>query len=418
MTWGAFARLRQRGAGISRNARLFLWMIFLSNVGISGVFILLYNLYLVKLGYNEDFIGLLSFVQMGAVALGAYPAGALSERFGCRRLLIAGSLVMGLGSIGQCLATQPPLLAALNFVTGVGFALRIVPYTPYLVNNTTRSERTLVFASNSAAISVAGTIGNLLGGQLPALFVLLLGLSSATSVEAYRASLVVGAVVGLAAAVPIIMATECTDYGGSSPSEPGGSMQTSRAASRSRRDVRVFILVTCLFALAAASIGPFANVYFSRVLGLEAASISVIFSAGSVLAAVATVGASGVAERVGKVRTMVAIRFAGAPLLALLALRPSVLLGTVAFLLRNVTEMAGWPLDGAFLAEVIPVRRQARTVAYRSVAWNATWAITAFAAGQVIVRFGYTPLLIVAAAVLAASSSIYYFAFSGHEKAR
>jgi hypothetical protein len=84
MGWRALARLRARSPRISRNSRLFLWTVFLSNVGVSGIFLLLYNLYLVALGYQEDFIGFLSLVQMGAIAAGAVPAGTLSERYGPR----------------------------------------------------------------------------------------------------------------------------------------------------------------------------------------------------------------------------------------------------------------------------------------------------------------------------------------------
>jgi len=147
------------------------------------------------------------------------------------------------------------------------------------------------------------------------------------------------------------------------------------------------------------------------VLGLSASSISLLLATSSMLAAIATVAASRLADRMGTVRTMVLVRGAGAPLLLLLAFNPGLLLGVIAVLLRNVTDMAGWPLDSAFLAEVTHPRRQARTVAYRSVAWNATWALTSMGAGQAIVRIGYGPLFAVAGTVLLAASLFYHFAF-------
>ena len=416
MTWATLARFRKQSGQISRNVRLFLWTVFLSNVGASGIFALLYNLYLVELGHKEDFIGLLSFIQMLAIAVGAIPSGSLADRFGCSRVMAAGTAIMGLGTLGQCLLVQPVLIGLLNVVTGLGFALRIVPYTPFLVNNTTRTERTLVFSANSAAISIAGTVGGLIGGQLPALFAQLFALPGPASVPAYRASLLIGAALALAATVPMALASECTDFPTSVPTQPVNEAVTANSAKRSQRDVRIFTTVTILFALSAASIMPFINVYFSQSLGLSAAAISVIFSTSSILAAVATIGASDIANRIGKVRTMVAIRLVGAPLLALLAIKANVWLATAAILVRNVTEMASWPLDGAFLAEVIPLRRQARTAAYRSMAWNATWALTSFVAGQVIVRVGYRPLFVVAATVLATAAAVYHFGFSSYNQ--
>lgn len=411
MAWVRPAWLRIRRPSISRNARLFLWTVFLSNVGISGIFLLLYNLYLVALGYQEDFIGLLSLVQMGAIAAGAIPAGALSERVGPRPVLILGTVVMAAGALGMALASGPATLAGLNFVTGLGFAMRIVPYTPYLVDNTGPAERTLVFSANSAAMSVASTVGSLVGGQLPAVFAALLRLDTSESIPSFRLSLVVGALLGLVAVLPMSMATDRTDRGAAPSSLPLGP-ESEVPPAQVRRRVAVFVATTVLFALSGACIAPFVNVYFSRELGLSASSISLILASSAILAAVASVAASALAGRVGKVPAMVTIRAAGVPLLLLLSLNPGVVLATAAILTRNVTEMAGWPLDGAFLAEVIPLRRQARAVAYRSVAWNATWAVTAFAAGQAIVRFGYGPMFALAGGALLMATAVYWVAFS------
>jgi MFS family permease len=407
MVWAAVARLQQQAQKVSRNAWLFLWTVFLSNVGLSGIFMLLYNLYLVQLGYREDFIGLLSFVQTGAMAFAALPSGNLAPRFGYRNMLLWGTVVMGLSSLLLCVWTSPALLVLLNAVLGAGLAMRIVPYTPYLVRNSSRAERTLLFAANSAAISAAGLVGSIVGGQLPELFRVLLSLPTAESIPAYRGSLIVGAAVGLLAALPMALADEETPglaEAGAGPAQPANSRPTVQEGRRLRAQ---FVTVTVLFAVSAASIAPFTNVFYSRVLGLSAGSISLIFAASSVLAAIGTVAASQVAGRAGKVRTMILLRFAGAPLLLVLAFYPKLWVAVPALLVRNITEMAGWPLDGAFLAEIVPLREQAATVGWRSVAWNLAWALTSFVAGQVIVVSGYAPLFLCAGLSLSLASLAY-----------
>lgn len=404
---------RGKGPHIGRNAGLFLWTVFLSNVGVSGIFLLLYNLYLVALGYQEDFIGFLSMVQMGAIAAGAIPTGSLAERYGARPVLIVGTVVIAVGALGMSVASGPVTLAFLNVVTGLGFAMRIVPYTPFLVLNTGPAERTLAFSANSAAISIAGTTGSLIGGQLPALFSALFNLGGSDSITAFRLSLVFGALVGLVAAIPISRTTSTAEGTFPDPTSTGSTAPPDRAPAESRRLVTQLVGATLLFAFSGALVGPFVNVYFSRVLGLSASRISIILAASSLLAAIATVAASRLADRLGTVRTMVLVRSAGAPLLMLLAFNPGVWLGVTAILMRNITDMAGWPLDGAFLAEVVHPRRQARTVAYRSVAWNATWGITSLGAGQAIVRIGYSPLFAVAGGTLLVAGLFYHLAF-GH----
>ncbi|NLT42328.1 MAG: MFS transporter [Anaerolineae bacterium] len=412
--------LRARGSGvrIGRNASLFLWTVFLSNVGVSGIFLLLYNLYLVALGYQEDFIGLLSLVQMGAIAVGAIPTGALADRVGPRPVLIVGTLVIAVGALGMSLVASPVALALLNVVTGIGFAMRVVPYTPFLAVNTSPAQRTLVFSANSAAISIAGTTGSLIGGQLPALFSTVFGLGGADSIMAFRISLAFGALVGLLAAIPISRTTDKSEGPPPEVATGGTAPPLDRSPAESRRLTTLLVGATLLFAFSGALVGPFVNVYFSRVLGLSASSISFILAASSLLAAVATVAASRLADRIGTVRTMVLVRAAGAPMLILLALNPGAWLGVLAVLLRNVTDMAGWPLDGAFLAEVVHPRRQARTVAYRSVAWNATWGIASLGAGQAIVRVGYGPLFAVAGSALLAAVLFYHLAFRHYNRPR
>ncbi len=55
------------------------------------IFVLLYNLYLLDLGYREDFIGWVSSaMSIGGIA-GCLPAAAISRRLGLKQTLIFGS---------------------------------------------------------------------------------------------------------------------------------------------------------------------------------------------------------------------------------------------------------------------------------------------------------------------------------------
>ena len=69
---------------ISRNARLYLAGVALQGPG-WGIFSVLFNLYLLRLGYGPRFVGLVSGAAMLTLALGSLPAGALGRRWGSRR---------------------------------------------------------------------------------------------------------------------------------------------------------------------------------------------------------------------------------------------------------------------------------------------------------------------------------------------
>ena len=92
--------------------------------------------------------------------------GRLGDRFGRRRLMIAGVAIFMLGSILAAMATTGDLLIASRAVQGVGGAL-ILPSTLSTVNATFRGrDRAAAFGIWGAVMSGAAAIGPLLGGWL------------------------------------------------------------------------------------------------------------------------------------------------------------------------------------------------------------------------------------------------------------
>ena len=70
---------------LSRDVRLFLVSVMASGVCYMGLYFLLINLYLLRLGYGLEFIGV--FVSTGAFsfAISSLPAGIAGRHFGSRR---------------------------------------------------------------------------------------------------------------------------------------------------------------------------------------------------------------------------------------------------------------------------------------------------------------------------------------------
>ncbi|HIG15850.1 MAG TPA: hypothetical protein EYQ31_00285, partial [Candidatus Handelsmanbacteria bacterium] len=81
----------------SRNARLFLLSATIAGFSYSGIYFLLANLFLVRLGYEAQFIGF--FVATGSLsfAVSSLPAGVLGRRWGSRRTMTAGYAVLAVG---------------------------------------------------------------------------------------------------------------------------------------------------------------------------------------------------------------------------------------------------------------------------------------------------------------------------------
>ncbi|RMB61491.1 MFS transporter [Tessaracoccus antarcticus] len=92
--------------------------------------------------------------------------GRLGDRFGRRRLMIAGVALFMLGSVLAAMATTGDLLIASRAVQGVGGAL-ILPSTLSTVNASFRGkDRAAAFGVWGAVMSGAAAVGPLLGGWL------------------------------------------------------------------------------------------------------------------------------------------------------------------------------------------------------------------------------------------------------------
>ena len=120
-----------RPRSFNRNVRSF----FLFGSSISAgmtLYSLLYNLYLLRLSYQEDFIGQVASMAPLATALLALPTGLLSDRLGRRPFLIASGLLLALSQLGLCLSTASAALLAFSFVGGVANAFIWVNHVPFM----------------------------------------------------------------------------------------------------------------------------------------------------------------------------------------------------------------------------------------------------------------------------------------------
>ncbi len=160
--------IRQFGR-FQRNARLYLINTVLSGVTL-GIILVLYNLYLVSLGYGTDFIGLVFFVTTVGAAIAIFPAGICVDRYSNKAILIWSSLLIGVAGAGQMLFRAPiPLLASVFFV-GVGGAFLLVINAPFLTATSSPEERSSLFSLNIVLTLATTVVGEALGGALPIWF--------------------------------------------------------------------------------------------------------------------------------------------------------------------------------------------------------------------------------------------------------
>ena len=250
---------------LNRDVRLYLVTAFLFGFGYIGIYFLLVNLYLLRLGYELEFIGL--FVATGALSFSAssLPAGALCRRWGSRRTMIAGVIIFltGLGLLSLAALLPPglrtPWLIFFCALREVGNSFYMVGSSPYLMAVTSETERNHAFSVRAALIPLAGFFGCLIGGLLPGWSAALFGLSTEDPV-AFLLPLLFAALIFIPGVV-VLMATRSVEA--APPTRADGP-----AERPPYRVIAPMAVVGFLFMIASAAGFSFYNVYMDTELSM------------------------------------------------------------------------------------------------------------------------------------------------------
>jgi MFS family permease len=131
----------------SPNARLYLAANTLTTISYTGIYVMLFNLYLLRLGYGLAFIGIVNAAtQLGVVAF-SLPAGMFGRRWGNRRMLITGLSVattgLGLVPLAEFVPAnwQTGWLVVTYILAWLGGATYIVNSLPFVMSVTDSAER-------------------------------------------------------------------------------------------------------------------------------------------------------------------------------------------------------------------------------------------------------------------------------------
>jgi MFS family permease len=394
---------REASAAFSRPARLFLACTALAWAGF-GVNQVLFNLYLVEAGFGEAFVGHAVAWNGIGLAVAALPAGLLADRWGRRRSLMLGAVLEGPSLLARTSLLSPAVVFGGSFLAGAGQSLLAIAAAPFLTEHSTPRERTHLFSAFFACELLAGVGGNLIGGWVPA------GLTHLPAVSpdvfhAYRITLVLGALIQLASALPLAALRGLREAPLSRAKDP--------AHPRARRLLWPIAINAFFIGAGAGLVIPFMNLYFRSRFACSSAQIGMFFSLAQVSTALAALLVPALARRFGKLRTATASQLLSLPFLVTLGAERHLAVAVTAFWLRATLMQASIPLIGAFVMEALPPALRARSTSLNNLVWNGGWAVSATLSGLLIQRFGYAVPFYVTASLYAAAAAWFYLSFRG-----
>jgi len=135
-----------------------------------GIYSVLLNLFLVRLDYGPEQIGLINAAGTLTFALACLPAGVIGARWGSRQIMLLGLALMAAGSLLLPLADTLPstwrlawLLVQVS-VLYFGLALYFVNTAPFVMEAIRPEQRTHIFSLQTALLALAAFLGSLIGG--------------------------------------------------------------------------------------------------------------------------------------------------------------------------------------------------------------------------------------------------------------
>lgn len=380
--WHVTQEYASRVRAFTPNARLYLLSVMAIGVAM-GVFRLLFNFYVLSLGFDEALLGNLITASSFVGLLAALPAGYLADMIGRKSSLLTSGVLLSTSIIAMALWPGERMFYLMNILSGVAQSLAGVTMSPFLMENSEESERTYLFSFGQGLTMTMASVGSWLGGNLPT-WIGAAQRTSATSSLAYGNSILV---IGIGAALAIL---------------PLVFLRSPRAVKSQRAVFAPFayaaknpglltklILPILLTSIGAGLIMPFMNVFFRVVHNQPDPAIGVLFAWGSLAMGIGLLLAPPLAERTGKIQLVVITQAISIPFLILLGFSPLFWIGAASFYIRLALMNMSSPVYQTFIMEHVESSSRATVASLSSMAWNFGWAFSPTISGWLQVQYGF-----------------------------
>lgn len=391
-------------------ARLFFISIVGLSVVVDGLYSVLLNLYLLRLDYGTEFIGLVNAVGLLTFGIASLPAGILGSRLSTTGLMKFGAVVCLVGGLMLPMAESLPpgwqelglaLPPALMFG---GFAFFFVNGAPFLINVVDDAYKNRAFALKAAAWSLAGFGGSLLAGLLPGAIA---GLNAWTldDPESYRVTFALASVL-LALSTLLVMRlrplpTKSLSKAKSSPraiTEPRSGAGLKPGWAPSVMMLIVIMTVIRLFQVAgSATAMVYFNVYMDQHLAVSTVMIGFMAAIGRLTGVPTALLTPALVQRWGNIRVVI-----GASLVASLCLMPMALVehwlaASFGYIVAISMMSVRYAAFIVYILDLVPRTQQALMAGAGEAAAGLSFAMMALGGGFMLSVFTFRDLFLLGA---------------------
>lgn len=366
------------------NARMYLFNVIITG-GVMGVFRLLFNFFVLSLGFDEALLGNLITTSSFVALIAALPLGYLADLIGRKASLVLSGGLLSLSILAMAIWPSAAMFYSMNIVSGVAQSLGGVTMSPFLMENSDEHERTYLFSFGQGLQMTMASVGNWIGGYLPTWMGGIQDVT-ATSSSAYGSSIFIVGIGASAAIIPLLFLT--------SPK----LTKSQRAvfapfhyAAQNPGLLTKLVLPMLLTSLGAGLIMPFMNVFFRVQHHQSDTVIGTLFAWGSLAMGIGLLAAPPLAERTGKIQLVVLTQALSIPFLILLGFSPLLWIAAASYYIRLALMNMSSPVYQTFIMEHVEPSARATAASLTSMAWNFGWAFSPTISGWLQVRYGFGP---------------------------
>jgi len=404
--------LRQAAAEFqswNRNIRLF----FLANIFYqmgTGIFSVLYNLYIQSLGYPQEMNGAVVSVQSLAAALMIIPIGLLGDRSSRKMILIIGVFVTGSCFIGSSFAESELGLKGFALLSGLFAAFFQVTAVPFLASNSTKEQRLRLFSFHFSTMLAAQVMGSFGGGLLGDLLQHI-GWNETSSL---RSVLFTGGVISITAFLPLLLVREKQEH-------LVAVKETATKPPLEAKPLGEWTLISkitfaqLLVGLGSGLVVPYLNLYFTDRFNTSLSTVGLLIALGQIMTIFSMLIGPSLVNRVGQVRAVVSFQLLSLPFLLLTGFTNLLLVASVSFLFRQALMNAANPIQSAILVDRVSNSRRGIANSLTQMVFMLGWASMGQVQPRLITHFGtywgYVITFSLTGALYVSAAFYYYFIF-------
>lgn len=404
-------------AKFNPQARLFFAVVLGMGFAIDGAYTILLNLYLLRLDYGTEFIGLVNAAGLLSFALVCLPAGILGSQMSVTRLMKLGGLMVLIGAICLPLVELLPLAWRGSWLVFhyalmlAGFAFFFVNGAPFLMNTVDSQHKIHAFALKSAHLALAAFAGSLVGGMMPE-WIVGMGELTLDDPAPYRLTMhVVALVLGASfVLLQFIRPLENPIQKLPQPSaEPSATTDGSKWTASFIALIGVMTFIRLFQVAGTATTYVYFNVYMDTQLGVSAGVIGGIAAIGRLIAVPMALFVPTLVRRWGNVNIIIWGSLATALFLLPLALVEHWLAAAIGFIGVSSIGFIRYTAFVVYILDLVPKVQQSVMAGTGEMAAGFSFAIMALGGGIILSLFSFRDLFLLGAALSFMGTFIFWW---------